>query len=268
MIYRDSNYNYLEVARDNITRTTYVHKFGNAPDFDFGDGEVDIWGGANDGGIAQYEYVWSTTAAIDSISSSSASDTVDIQIQGLDANLELVTQVATLSGQTRVALTTPLIRVFRAKNNSYPGVNLAGTAYVYENTALSSGVPSDTTKIRLVVDNGDNQTLMALYTVPINYTAYMMSFYASTAGATQDTQYQIRLKAREYNGTDWGAWQLKHLDAISDIGAGRMFHEYNPPQKFDGGTDIIMSAQAVSNALGANISAGFTVMLVEDYNGC
>ena len=128
------------------------------------DGEVTVWDGANDGTLNQMVYQWSTTNAIDSISSSNSGDTQDVKIQGLDGDFNIIEQTVTLNGQNRVALSTPLIRVFRGKNNGLTA--FAGSIYVYENTTISSGVPTDLTKVRLLIDDGNNQTLMALYTIP------------------------------------------------------------------------------------------------------
>ena len=72
----------LELTQGNITGLSYVHKFGQAPDFDTGDNEVYIWDGADDGGINEMTYTFSTSAAIDSISSSSTADNEVIDVQG------------------------------------------------------------------------------------------------------------------------------------------------------------------------------------------
>jgi hypothetical protein len=255
----------LSIAKGDVTGTTFVHKFGQAPDFDYGDGEVAVWGGADDAGLNQMVYVWSTTAAIDTISSSNAGDTQDVKLQGLDANLELVEQTATLNGQAKVTLTTPLIRIFRGKNDN--AVDFAGHIYAYEDTAISGGVPVDTTKVRMVIHEANNQTLLALYTVPIDKTAYMRDWYASTAGASKSSQYIIRLWAREYDtGTSsWKVWQLKHISSISDIGTSDKQHLYDDPEKFKGGVDLMMTAEATATgATGASISAGFDIVLVDD----
>jgi len=247
----------LSIAKGDVTGATYVHKFGNAPDFDSDDGEVNIWDGADDADIAEMQYNYSSTADIDSIVSSNAGDTVDIEIQGLDASYDLVVQTVTLTGQTRVALTTSLIRVFRLKNVG--DADLSGNVYCYVDTTLSGGVPVDTTKVRAVIDNGNNQTEMALYTVPLGKTAYLRSWYASSAGAKKTTNYVVRLKARPFGQV----FQLKHRTAISD---GFPYnHPYTEPEVFSAKTDIAMTAElAASGVTGAAVSAGFDIVLIDN----
>ena len=254
----------LAIAEGNVSNTTYIHKFGGAPDFDTADGEVTIWDGADDSNIDQMVYQYSTTAAIDSISSSNSGDTQDIKIQGLDADFNLITQTVTLNGQTRVALSTPLIRAFRGKNDN--STDLAGHVYVYENTTLSSGVPIDSTKVRLVIQPGFNQTLMALYTIPAGVTGYMRDWYASTAGASKDSQYIIKLWAREYDDTagSYKAWQLKHVTSISDVGTSYIQHKYEEPEKFEAKVDIRLTVEATAvGATGASVAGGFDIVLVD-----
>jgi len=257
--------NGLAIAAGDVTDKTFVHKFGQAPEFATNNGEVTIWDGADKSGIDEMTYTWSTSVAIDSISSSNDNDTQEVQIQGLDADLNLVIQTATLQGQTRVALSTPLIRVFRAKNSDT--VDFAGYIYVYENTTLSAGVPVDTSKVRLVIQGANNQTLMALYTIPIDKTGYMRDWYASTAGASKDSEYIIRLWAREYDATaeEWKVWQLKHITSISDAATSYIQHKYEEPQKFTGGVDVMITVESTAvGASDASIAAGFDIVLIDN----
>ena len=249
----------LSIAKGDVSGSSLVHKFGNAPDFDAADGFVTIWDGADDADIDQMNYVYSTTAAIDSISSSSGSDTFDLEIQGLDANYELVVQTITLTGQTRKALDTNLIRVFRLKNVGT--ADNVGHVYCYENTTLSSGVPVDSTKVRAILQPGNNQTLMAVYTVPAGKTAYVRSWYVATAGANKSSNYIMRLEVRPFGQV----FQLKHLSSISDAGSSSEQHAYVDPPKYTEKSDIEMQiSMTASGATAGSVSGGFDLVLVDN----
>ena len=133
----------LAIAKGDVVGHTFIHKYGRSPDFDNTDGDVSIWDGADDGGTDEMQYNYSTSAIIDSLVSSNAGDTQNIEVQGLDTNYALVTQTITITGQTRKALDTSLIRVFRLVNVG--STDVAGNVYCYEDTALTAGVPIDTT---------------------------------------------------------------------------------------------------------------------------
>ena len=114
----------LAIAMGDVQGSSFIHKFGKAGSFGPSDGFVTLWDGADDTDLDAMVYTYSATAIIDSISSSSTSDTQNIEVQGLDADYNLTIQTVALTGQTRKALTTNLIRVFRLKNVG--SVNLVG----------------------------------------------------------------------------------------------------------------------------------------------
>jgi len=251
--------NGFAISKGEVVGTSYIHKFGKSFDFDTSDGEVTIWDGAEDADPWELmRYVYSTTADIDSISSSSTSDTNRIIViigQTLDGTE--ISQTVTLNGQTRVALTTPLYRVYRAYNNNSTAI--IGHAVIYVNTALTSGIPTDKTKIRAVIHPTYEQTEMAVYTIPKGYTGYLMNFYASIAGASKSSNYIINLNTRE-NGK---IFRIRHSDAISDSGSSKIQHNYFAPEKLLERTDIEITAQTtVANITGSSISAGFEIILV------
>jgi hypothetical protein len=248
----------LAIAKGDVTGNTFIHKFGNAPDFDTGDGEVTVWDGANDGDTGNaMNYTYSTSADIDSISSSNNGDTQDIEIQGLDSNYDLVTQTITLTGQTRKALDTSLIRIFRMKNVG--STDLTGYVYCYVNTAINLGKPVDQTKIRAIIDNGNNQTEMAIYTIPNGKTGYMRDWYASSAGAVRTTNYIMRLKAKPFGQV----FQLKHRAAIGE--AVPYKHPFTEPEVFAAKTDIEMTAETTATGISASaVAAGFDIVLIDN----
>lgn len=106
---------------------------------------------------------------IDSISSSSASDTEEVLLEchtvtgtGVDQQFTFMVQTVQLNGQNRVQLPTPVARVSRVYNNN--GTPIVGRVSVYENTAIVAGVPSDTTKIHAQIPVGFQQSFKAATT--------------------------------------------------------------------------------------------------------
>lgn len=102
---------------------------------------------------------YATGNTIDTISSSSTSDTQSVVIEGhtlSGSSLTFVSQTVTLTGQTKALLTTPLYRCTKLYNNS--ATDFVGNIYVYEDTAIASGVPSDATKIHIKIDPTKNQS--------------------------------------------------------------------------------------------------------------
>lgn len=161
----------LKVAMGNIPGVTYERKFG-AIDSIQAATPADCWAYGVTPGAERYTWSDDGVADIDRVSSSSALDTIDVRITGLDIDGYLVSQNITLTGQTPVALTTPLWRVNRVENNN--GSPLAGNVYVFVNGATSGGVPTDVTRVRGYIKLGDEQTLQTIYTVPKGKTAFLM----------------------------------------------------------------------------------------------
>jgi len=250
----------LAIAKGEIAGHSFIHKFGNAPDFDSTDGDITMWDGAEDGTAWEnMVYDYSATADIDSVSSEDAGDTVDLEVQGLDADYNVVVQTVTLNGQTRVALTTNLIRIFRSKNVG--ATDLVGHVFVYVNGAITGGIPDDASTIRAVVHPENNQTEMAVFTIPANRKGYLCCLFASTAGASKATSYVIRLKARPFGQV----FQLKHKGAIADDGTSHFAHVFNEPEVFAAKTDIEITIEIADGAkTAAAVAGGFDIVLVED----
>jgi len=249
----------VSVSSGRVEGKTYIHKFGYAPDFDTGDLSVTIWDGADDGNIDLMNYNYSTTADIVSIASNKAADTQEIEIQGLKTGYVKSTQTVTLTGTGRVALATTLIRVFRMKNTST--TSNTGHVYCYTSTSIASGIPTVKTHVRAILQPKENQTLMALYTVPAGQTAYLQRWKSSIAGANKTANYIIDLKARPFGQ----CFQLKDRSSISDDGSSRMNDEYDDPEKFAEKTDIELKVKiATAGITVASISGGFDLKIEDN----
>lgn len=251
----------LEIARGNIAWMDSIKKFWQAPDFDTTDGFVTLWDWANDGGTNEMTYNFSTTAAIDSLSSSNNWDTQDIEVQWLDSNYDLVTQTVTITWQSRKALTTSLIRVFRMKN--VWTTDLVGTLYCYENTAITAGVPNDTSKIRAEINNWNNQTLMALYTIPRGKTWYLTCWHAAQANVTwwlfsTDGASTVKLLARPF----WQVFQLKHISTLKSNGSSHIQHFFKVPKVYSEKTDIKLEAN--TSVDGSAVAWWFIIILIDN----
>jgi hypothetical protein len=250
----------LAIAKGEVVGTSFIHKFGKAPDFDSVDGEITVWDGADDGQPWELmQYVYSTTADIDSVSSSNAADNQQITIVGLDINWNEVTQTVTLNGQTRVALPTPLLRAYRAYNSD--STVFAGHVFVYVNGPLTGGVPNTPANIRIVIQPEEQQTLMAVYSVPAGKTGYARSGYISTAGASRNSQYPSRVIVRAFGGV----FRTVHTASISDIASSSYQHQFSEPEVFPEKTDIEMrTSSTAAGATAAAISGGFDIVLVDN----
>lgn len=243
------------IAFGEVVGKSIIQKFGNAPDFDTGDNEITMWDGANDAGIDNMIYDYSLTADIDSIISSSPTDIGDIEIQGLGASSNLVVQTVTLNGQTRVALATNLYRVFRKKNIG--ASNLVGDVSCYvTNAPTSSGVVDDSSLVRSLILNGNNQTEMAIYTVPGGEEIVIKGVDVYSAGASRSASYIVTLWARPPDGV----FQLKWKGAFSDDVDSGIRKPYETGLFFDEGTDIELRVQVLTAAItAATMSGGFEI---------
>lgn len=198
--------------------------------------------GSNWATVAQFQgseinETYLTTNGINAVVSSSASDTQNITIEGhtIDGsgNLTFATQTLTLTGQTPVALTTPLARATRAfiANSGVFGTTPApavGTISVYDDTdGATSGVPDTDSAVKLILDAGFSQSEKASTTISANDYWFITNFSASVADGTKSANYVFfRMAIRDVpNG---GAWRPLGQDIVLRIGG-----DSPPPVIFD-----------------------------------
>lgn len=146
------------------------------------------------------------TNAIDSLSSDTIADTnIPIYIEGMTINeddLTFISQVVNTNasnGRTRVALTTPLAQTTRVRGLT------TGQVFIYENTALTNGKPTDTTKIHNTLVPGDNTSLKASTAIAsTNY--FILTNYWATIGRTSGgtAGVDIRLKIATFGNAALG----------------------------------------------------------------
>jgi len=237
----------LDVPLGNVPGVSSVNKFGRNPTVASGSTE-DIWDGSA-------IYSWPATALMTSISQTTdqaAMRGATIEIQGLNASWVQVTQNAVLDATLTtnvVTLDPALIRCFRMKV-------LADVVSTSPIRVHNAGETQD----YAIISTGNNQTLMALWTVPASKVALMTSYYATVnPGGGAPTSLNVRLWARD-NANSYER-QLKHiLGAAGDVDAyGRFQHNFAPYYKFTEKTDIYLDG--TTTGAGVDVSAGFDLIV-------
>lgn len=141
-------------------RTVGIAKFGRNSDADTAAIE-DIW---NQGGT----YTFITTAADMYASSSDALDVAAVvTVTGLDADGLEVTRSVTLTGQTQVVIPGGTFSaVYRAYISGLTAT--VGDVYIAPDVdaAITGGVPDTASEIKAKIDIADQQSMMAITTIP------------------------------------------------------------------------------------------------------
>jgi len=237
----------LQIARGQIAYHKSIFKFGFNPDVD--DSLETIWA---EGGL--YSYL--SAATVLKISSSSTNDTSagtgarTVTLFGLDANYDEISETITLNGQTAVNSTLSYLRIYRMTvDTAGSGGETAGVLYAGTGT-VTSGVPANK---YATIAIGDNQTLMALWTVPRGYTAYL-SQTDVTAATTQSNKYAtVHFVARK-NG---GVFQAKDKFVKAESSHNQ---QYDVPLKFEEKTDL--EFRCVGDSAGADIAVSASMDII------
>ena len=171
-----------------------IRKFGFNLDLPNGI-ERDVWefGGISaPGGNVSYTYPTDGTAPISTISSDDVLDTQEIILTGLTIDGTMLVQSKTLNGQNKVVLDTPLWRIYRVINNqqsstSNRSLGFNGSIYVYEDTPIVTGRPTDLSKVRAYIFDGNNQTQMTHFTMEKGWSGLVFGISPRSAKKTGGT---------------------------------------------------------------------------------
>lgn len=240
----------LCVAQALVDGYWFMDKFGFNTDVDSGSVPEDIW----EGGGA---YPFSVSADIESLSSSNSGDTQDILVVGLGADGNEVEQTITLAGQTRVALTTNLLRVYRMENEGT--TDLAGNCFCYSGTTSTGGVPSGGSVEKARIENGNNQTLMAIYTVPLGKVGFLYRGEIGIGNDTNNGNVKCYWQSRRYQKV----FKVKKAVTMSLNGNSIFQDSRSFPDPIPALTDIRMRVANASDN-NNNVFGAFDIMLVDE----
>jgi len=166
----------IPIAGGQVAGYSHINKFGFNPAVGTGFEVVTDVGGT---------FPTITTAAAVTVSSDASAngdDGLQVELQGLDANYALQTEIVTIVGAT-VTTSNTYIRLFRA---------VVQSTNIGELTLKIGATTVET------IEEGAGQTLMAVYTVPAGKTAYLIKFQGNVE---KDTGTIFRLMATPFGGS-------------------------------------------------------------------
>ena len=238
---KQNNEPFLEISKGNVSGHSIIHKFGNNSDIETS--FETVW---DEGGL--YSYL--TEATVLKISSSSTDDDIGgtgalaVEVFGLDGDYLEINETIILTGQVAVNSVNSYLRIYRIiVKTAGSGGTAAGDIYAGTG-AITNGVPA-VVYAKAVI--GNNQTLMALYTIPAGKTGYLIEKYG---GTNKDKETTFSFVSRP----EGEVFQIKQLDIIYQT---QYLHKYSVAEKF-------IEIRAKVSVTTAKVSAGFVLILVND----
>lgn len=262
----------LAVSAGEIQGCFPLDKFGENPDIDLGSFPEDV---TEIGG----EYTFSGSSNIDTLSSSNLADVGHlIKITGIRepkmypqefvpgddigwAVLDQQNKVLIYDNQELSGDPISFWRVDRMENESLEGGagSLTGMCYCYVDGAITAGVPDDPTKIRALIDDGNNQTLMAIYTIRPGYVGFLLRGELGMSRSITAGQAQCAYYSRRYEKI----FKIKKRVDVSNSGNSIYQDERSYPDVIPALTDIRLRVETVS-ANNTGVFGTFDILQVEE----
>ena len=235
----------LNVSAGKIDGLSYINKFGHNPVVTTTTDPEDMW---TYGGL----YTFPSSAATLYVSSSDDTDDGVVNVQGLDANWAMQTKQVTLTGQTQAAIDGTWISVFRA----WTSTATSGDVYIAEQDGtISGGVPQAATKIKAQILIADQQTEMAIYTVPAGKQAWICGWWGSILGGGATKAADLDLKQTTFGSSTRTLMSV----GITSIGTSYFHYKFCTPQLLDEKTDLYIRIAEVTAT--CNLAGGFDLVL-------
>lgn len=234
----------FSVAKGDIPGYSIIHKFGRNSDVDTGSRDI-IW----DGGGSSYN--WPTSACVLSLQSTSASDSSGssgaqtVKLFGLDSNFDEIDEVVTLDGTSGVNSACNYSRIYRMT------ITAAGSTGHNHGKISACG-----NSLGLAyISPSNNQTLMAIYTIPNNCTGYLFGWYATTCKSSRGANMFFFVRPPNE------VFQLKEFVSLFTTGNSHWNNIFPLPLSYNEKTDIYISACVTDN--NSDIAGGFDILLVD-----
>jgi len=230
------------IAEGDILNHTSLLKFGTRTSVLAGT-QSTIW----EGPTALYTYL-PTAQKLKVVSTNNTNDNaggtgaLTVTIVGLDENWLEVSEVVTMAGTTPVETANTYWRIFRAY------VQTCGTSLT--NTGTISVTNNAGTVTQAIINIGDGQTLMTLWTVPVGKVAYITQ---GTFSTNTNKGARVSLFVKSINGGILYPWQIKYRAYCFQ---GNYVFPFTIPFKLPAKTDVEVRVTTPGNA--GTTSAGST----------
>ena len=245
----------LQVSRGQINAHYRVHKFGFNPLIN--NTEETVW---SEGGLYYHPY----NATQMKVISTSDDDTANegdgartIEVQGLDANYNAITEEVIIDGTSAVTTTQSFLRVNRAFVKTAGDNEIATGIIRIGSGSIANNAPS---QVYARIDPEDCQTLMAIWTVPAGYTAYLYQKDITCLTEANNKFGTVRLVSRQPGGVfrthDKIAVQNDHAEIT-----------YSTPIPFTEKTDIEVRAIGSSGNSELHVSAALDIVYIKNEEG-
>ena len=233
----------FQVNAGMINGITQERKYGANYDVDPGTSPELV----RDGGGYVVDYPYLSSNAEMYIVSSSTSDTMLMHVIGLKDNnglWEPYSVYVTLNGTTPVSI-GQFIRVFRIRNQS-----ISSNVGEIRISTVSVGIPTQS-QTQAMMSIGKGSTLMAMYTVPSGYTAFIYRLYYGS-GRSEDASFSYEI--RPFGKVFHTIGEVSGFESSSQLELG-----YEPIKEK---TDIIVTASTLTN--NTIVRASFHFLLVDN----
>lgn len=228
------------IANGQVVNTSFVHKFGAVPAMSQNNTGT-IWD------VNDTIYPWSalsTPLAVNIERNNALDDGYTVTVQGLDQDWNFQSEDIVIDGAD-----TTGVKLFRRVNRAFCTAGGETNNGVID---IEAGGVGGTIVARINANKG--QTLMSVYTVPANYTAYLQQGVCTVqAGADATVDMFIR-----YNNQD--TFRVGHSFEVSGTG-GPYFYPFTIPLAIPAKTDIDIRATMRSN--NARLTSAFDMVLVK-----
>jgi hypothetical protein len=246
----------LEIARGQFPRIGHINKFGHNSDVDTGTDPEDLWPANAAGG----NWVAPTAARIHDLASTSALDNGvtpntgarTVLVTGLKDDWTEVTETITLNGVGNRPTSNSYWRIYRME------VLTAGSTGANQGVITATAQTDGT--VTALIDVGDNQTTMAIWTTEIEHIGFLTGYYMSLnrqggAGNFAD----MRLLTREATGP--GPWLTKHIISVGAQGSSYISHKWVPYLRVPAQYDVKLEITEVSSD-NSDVSGGFDAYIL------